>query len=148
MTTTEKKAGKVEEFNYTAEKKKAVLELCEILAKLGYDAYIAESGAYGFFTPKDGSRVVSFQVNFSWFDFSINHKSVNLGTGYRITNDGECPIYNLSFMTAEYAQKLINSPSYRSRKKSERFISWTTKQQHIDIYGSSSKYVIYTPSTI
>lgn len=128
------------------EKQIAVLELAKQINSLGLTVYIAENGCYGFFTNSDGSRVISFEINFSWFNFSINHKSHNLGTGYRITSDGECSIYDFNWLTPDYVGRLLNSPPYRSRRKNEKFIRWTNFDEHMKIYNSSSKYQLFTNS--
>lgn len=128
------------EMKFTTDKQR-VIELCNKIKSFGYPVYIAESGTYGFFANADGSRVISFQIDYWFFNFSTNHKGICLGTGYRITNDEQCPIWEIdNFCTPEFLDILINAPIYRSRRKNEKFISWTTLQQHLDSYQQSSKY--------
>jgi len=118
-------------------------ELVSKIKSFGYPVYLSEKGNYGFFTNADGSRVVSFQIDYFFFNFSTNHKSVGLGTGYRITRDEVCPLWEInSFCTREFLEGLLNSPIYKSRRKNERFLSWTTLNQHLDSYQQSSKYVL------
>lgn len=130
--------------NFTQEKKEAVKNLAAKIASFGFPVYIAESGEYGLFASKDGQRVTSFQIDFSWFSFSANHKSIGLGTGYRLTSDGECPLYNLDWLTLEFCEKTLNAPIYRSRRKSEKFIKWITLEEHMKTYNSSSRYKLIT----
>ena len=118
-----------------------VAELVSKIKSFGYPVYLSEKGNYGFFTNADGSRVVSFQIDYFFFNFSANHKSIGLGTGYRITNDEKCLLWEIdSFCTAKFLESLINAPIYRSRRKSEKFISWTTLNQYLVMYQDSSKY--------
>ena len=125
----------------TERNQQAVSELAAKIKKFGYDVYISNSGTYGFFTPNDGQRVISFQVDYFFFSFSINHNSVGMGSGYRITSDEQCLIWELDkFCTADFLQKLVNAPIYKSRRKNEMFLSWTTLNQYLARYQSSSKY--------
>ena len=121
--------------------KERTAELVSKIKSFGYPVYLSEKGNYGFFTNADGSRVVSFQIDYFFFNFSANHKSIGLGTGYRITNDEKCLLWEIDiFCTAKFLESLINAPVYRSRRKSEKFISWTTLNQHLAMYQDSSKY--------
>ncbi len=121
--------------------KERTAELVSKIKSFGYPVYLSEKGNYGFFTNADGSRVVSFQIDYFFFNFSVNHKSIGLGTGYRITNDEKCLLWEIdSFCTAKFLESLINAPAYRSRRKSEKFISWTTLNQHLAMYQDSSKF--------
>lgn len=123
--------------------KQAISELVTKIKTFGYPVYLAENGNYGFFTNEDGSRVISFQIDYFFFNFSANHKSVGLGSGYRITRDEQCPLWEVEkFCTAEFLTKLINAPVYKSRRKNEKFISWTTLQQYLDTYQNSSNYTL------
>lgn len=121
--------------------KERITELVNKIKSFGYSVYLAERGNYGFFTNSDGSKIVSFQIDYFFFNFSANHKSIGLGTGYRITSDEQCLLWEIDkFCTDEFLQKLINAPIYKSRRKNEKFISWTTLEQHLASYQSSSKY--------
>lgn len=122
------------------------MELATKIKSFGFDVYLSSVGNYGFFT--DGKKLISFQIDYFFFSFSSNHKSINLGTGHRLTTDEQCPI-NLSsqffsideFCTLEFLQGLLNCKPYISKKPSEKFVSWTTLEEHLSFYGSSSKYV-------
>lgn len=121
--------------------KERTAELISKIKSFGYPVYLSKNGNYGFFTNSDGSKIVSFQIDYFFFNFSANHKSIGLGTGYRITNDEQCPLWEIdNFCTAEFLEKLINAPIYKSRRKNEKFLSWTTLEQHLKSYQDSSKY--------
>jgi len=121
--------------------KERINELSNKIKSFGYPVYLSEKGNYGFFTNQNGSRIISFQIDYFFFNFSANHKSIGLGTGYRITNDEQCLLWEIdNFCTAAFLAKLINAPIYKSRRKNERFISWTTLNQHLEMYQQSSKY--------
>lgn len=121
--------------------KERIAELVSKIKSFGYPVYLSEKGNYGFFTNADGSRVISFHIDYFFFNFSANHKSIGLGTGYRITNDEKCLLWEIdTFCTAKFLESLINAPIYKSRRKNERFISWTTLNQHLEMYQQSSKY--------
>ena len=123
--------------------KERTAELVNKIKSFGYPVYLSEKGNYGFFTNQDGSRLVSFQIDHFFFSFSANHKSIGLGSGYRITNDEQCLLWDIdNFCTAKFLESLINAPVYISRRKNERFLWWTTLEQHLERYQSSSKYVL------
>ena len=117
--------------------KENCIELANKIKSFGYDVYIAEKGTYGFFT--NGERLVSFQIDYFWFNFSSNHKSKGFGSGARLTNDEDCIQYKIEdWCTNEFLNKLLNSQQYRGN--GGYFISWTTLKEHMDFYNSSSKY--------
>lgn len=121
--------------------KERTAELVSKIKSFGYPVYLSEKGNYGFFTNADGSRIISFQIDYFFFNFSANHKSIGLGTGYRITDDEKCLLWEIDkFCTADFLDSLMNAPVYKSRRKNERFISWTTLNQHLEMYQQSSKY--------
>lgn len=123
--------------------KERTTELVNKIKSFGYPVYLSEKGNYGFFTNQDGSRIVSFQIDYFFFNFSANHKSIGLGTGYRITSDGKCLLWEIdNFCTATFLEKLINAPIYKSRRKNERFLSWTTLEQYLKMYQDSSKFIL------
>lgn len=123
--------------------KERTAQLVAKIKSFGYPVYLAEKGDYGFFTNLDGSRIISFQIDYFFFNFSANHKSIGLGSGYRITNDEQCLIWEIdTFCTAKFLESLLNAPAYKSRRKNEKFLSWTTLDQHLAFYQSSSKYAI------
>lgn len=115
--------------------------LGRVLKGFGYDVYISESGTYGFFCKPDGQKLISFQVDYFFISFSANHKSRGLGSGYRITSDEQCVMWEMEkWATKEFFESLLDCKPYRSHKSNEVFLSWTTLDQHLATYNSSSKY--------
>lgn len=122
----------------------ATNELATKLKNLGYVVYLAESGTYGFFHKPNETKHISFQIDYFFFNFSSNYKGENIGTGHRLTNDEKCNIWEVEkFATSEFFESLINCRPYSSRRKKEKFLRWSTVQEHLDFYGSSSKYSIF-----
>ena len=121
--------------------KERTAELVKKIKSFGYPLYLSEKGNYGFFTNADGSRLISFHIDYFFFSFSANHKSIGWGSGYQITNDEQCLLWEIdSFCTADFLESLINAPIYKSKRNDGRFLSWTTLKQHLETYQSSSKY--------
>ncbi len=119
----------------------ATAELINKLKSFGYVVYLAEKGNYGFFHRPNETKFISFQIDYFFFNFSANHKSENLGTGYRITGDEQCKLWDIDkFCTQEFCEKLLNCLPYTSRRKREKFIRWSTVQEHLTTYGESSHY--------
>lgn len=128
------------ETKFTTDKERTA-ELVSKIKSFGYPVYLSDKGNYGFFTNADGSRVICFQIDYFFFNFSANHKSIGWGSGYRITNDEQCLLWEIdTFCTPEFLESLINAPVYKSSRNDGRFISWTTLDQHLATYQSSSKY--------
>lgn len=118
-----------------------ITRLAKVLKSFGYDVYISESGTYGFFCNPDGSKLISFQIDYFFINFSANHRSNNLGSGYRITGDEQCIVWQMEFWaTKEFFDGLLACKPYKSRKKNEYFIKWTSLNEHMAFYNSSSKY--------
>jgi len=64
-----------------------------------------------------------------------------LGSGARITNDEQCIEWEIDkWCNSDFLKGLMTVQPYRSRRKNEQFVSWTTLEQHMAIYNSSSKY--------
>ncbi len=53
----------------------------------GFRVFIAKSGEHGFYTNKEGSRVVCFQDTLGVLSFSGNYISKGNGSGWRITDN-------------------------------------------------------------
>lgn len=109
--------------------RKWIKALADEIKRDGLRVFLAESGTYGFFTNKEGSRVVSFQTEYLHFAFSGNYKAVDgkrSGSGWRITTDH----------TGNYSQ-LLNAypPSWCGEIK-----SFTTLDEYLATYQKSSKY--------
>ena len=122
-------------------------QLVNKLLSLGYVVYLAQGGTYGFFHRPNETKYISFQIDYFFFNFSANHKSQNLGTGYRITSDEQCKIWDIeNFCTKDFCEKLLNCPPYTSRRKNEKFLRWSTVEEHLNFYGPSSKYKLCVDS--
>ena len=52
-----------------------IAALAEKISAAGFRTFIAESGTYGFYTDKEGARVVSFSLDFGSPKFAGNHVS-------------------------------------------------------------------------
>ncbi len=100
-------------------------ELIPKIQKAGFRVFIAERGTYGFYTDKEGSKVISFQADLGGVSFSGNYRSKQDGTGWRI---GE----NLT----EFANVFVAPVPYWASSN----YTITTLEQHLAQYQSSSKY--------
>jgi len=116
-------------------------KLVKILKKHGYTVYLGYNKEYGFFY-KDENKLISFQIDYFFFHFASNHKSKGLGTGARLTSDEQCVIYNFKWAKKSFFENLLDCDPYRSRKKNEFFIKWTTLEEHLKQYQASSKFEI------
>lgn len=112
-------------------KQALIAQIAEQIKSYGYKVYIAKDGRYGFYT--DGVRVVSFggQWNFS-VDFSGNYQSRKCGTGWQQATE-------LTAIDAEAAEKFIKASAPQWATKGE-VVTYTTPEQHLSMYGSSSGY--------
>lgn len=54
--------------------KERIAELVNKIKSFGYPVYLSEKSNYGFFTNADGSRIISFQIDYFFFNFSANTK--------------------------------------------------------------------------
>ena len=119
-------------------KKELINELAQALDSYGYTVYIAKNGDYGFYT--DGKRVVSFggQWRFS-IDYSGNYKSNKSGTGWGLEKDK-------GILTKEEADDFIkrNAPHWATNEN----VTYTSPEQHLKTYGSSSGYKQYLSNEI
>lgn len=127
--------------NNLTPKQHRIFALANKIKSFGYNVYLSERNEYGFFTDNESKRLVSFQIDYFFFNFSSNHKSINLGSGVRLTNDEKCIEWDIdTWCTYDFLKSLMTSKPYISKRKKEKFISWTTLQEHMEIYNSSSKY--------
>lgn len=98
----------------------------------GFDVYIASAGHYGFYT--DGARVVSFQCERGrGLNVSGNYiASRQCGTGWQIMADVDD-----STVTADNVRAWLatSAPMWTNPKP-----VYTTCEQHLATYGTSSKY--------
>ena len=68
-----------------------IAALAQEIKAAGFRAFIAKDGSYGFYTNAEGSRVVSFGLDFGVPKFSGNHVSdqpKSCGTGWRMESQG------------------------------------------------------------
>ena len=112
---------KIQWINETAGKIKAA----------GYRVFLSESREYGFYTDKNGTKVVSFQTDLSGIPFSGNYKTskpMTTGTGWRIADNDN----------GNY-RKMFNAmpPSWAVHDSQWSF---TTLEQHLKTYQKSSRY--------
>ena len=115
-------------------KKELIRDIATKLVSYGYTVYLSGNQTYGFYT--DGFRVVCFGGHWDWsVDFSGNYKSQNCGTGWVIAKD-------VSNVTAEEAARYIAACPPHWATKGER-VKLITPEQHIAIYGKSSRYAMF-----
>ena len=109
--------------------KETALEFAQAAKSAGYDAYLAERGAYGFYT--NGKRVVSFQCDFGCIKVSSNIKpSQQHGTGWIICDLARSDASSLERYITMHVPDWVRNPNPQ----------YTTPEQHLACYGASSKY--------
>ena len=123
-------------------KKDYIKELALKIKSLGYNVYLSESETYGFFTDNKEEKLISFQIDYFWFNFGSNHISKGLGSGHRITSDEKYLLWDIeNFCTPEFLSEIFNcKPYFADKRKGEEFIRWTSLSEHFEKYQSSSKY--------
>lgn len=100
---------------------------------LGFTVYLAESGTYGFITDDTETRALSFSMT-DCGSLSGNYgpPSRESGTGWRLAkHPGDLK------MADDVRAALYSRPDYNVGNGWKHF---TTVKQHLDLYGSSSKY--------
>jgi hypothetical protein len=119
-------------------KKELIQNIAKQLKSYGYKVYIAKNGEYGFYT--EGVKVVSFGGSWCFsVDFSGNYSSKEMrqtGTGWQIAKD-------MGVITKEQAEQFIKTgaPHWAT---SGIPVKYTTPEQYLKMYGSSSGYVEFT----
>ena len=109
-----------------------IKELADEILEEGLRVFISSKGTYGFFTDQKGSRVVSFQINYSSISFSGNYntnKPQSTGTGWAI-GDGAVSDY----------QQLLHTPIPDWAVSGATVVNFRTLEQHLKMYNSSSNY--------
>jgi hypothetical protein len=108
---------------------------------LGFRVFLAGSGDYGFITDTEGSRVLSFSfTGGSSLSGNYGPPSRACGTGWQSSFDA----WNIK--TADDVSRALyeNPPSFCPRaqpgKPESGWQYFTTLEQHLSQYGSSSKY--------
>ncbi len=118
-----------------------VAELAEQILEQGYRPFIAKSGEYGFFTDKDGTRVISFGCDLSGVNFSGNYKTSaprSTGTGWRIADTISGPFDCEQLFNSYAPQWAVGSATWR----------YATLADHLKTYQASSGYVEMKPSAV
>ena len=117
-------------------KTQLVNDIAEALTSYGYTVYLSKDKQHGFYT--DGKRVVSFGGCWNYsVDFSGNYaQSQQSGTGWQIAKEQGVP-------TKEQADRWINENAPRWTQNYNPV--YTTPEQHLKTYGSSSGYALFTP---
>lgn len=101
---------------------------------LGFRVFVAKAGHYGFITDTDGTRVLSWSFSDS-SSLSGNYgpPSHESGTGWRLAQSPHDLKSADDVRAALYA-----TPDPRQCGRGWRY--FTTLQQHLSMYGDSSKY--------
>lgn len=107
-----------------------IFEYAQEAVKKGFRVFISESGNYGFFTDKEGKKVISFGNQYGVIKLSGNYKT-NMpyicGTGWGI----------YGYKTPEEAYKEY-APNWATQ---ESVWSYTTLEQYLETYQKSSKFI-------
>jgi len=114
-------------------KRQKIQELASKLLSKGFRVFISKAGTYGFYTDRDGKRVVSFQSDLGGITLAGNYKTSaphSTGTGWRIAE--------LTSLDAPY-EAYLNSypPQWATNGHTWKY---TTVEQHLAVYGESSGY--------
>lgn len=112
-----------------------IKEVANTLVGFGFTVYLSKSKTHGFYTNKQGSRVISFQTDLGVIKFSGNYKpSRESGTGWGME-------YKTSPLTLKVATDMLaaNAPSWTRNYNPQ----YTTAAQHLETYGASSGYELY-----
>jgi hypothetical protein len=123
-------------------KKETVTTLATNLIAAGYRVFIAKSGHYGFYTDKEGTKIISFQMDLSGVSVTGNYKTSNprqTGTGWRITDSFNC-FNKYPGVNKVEADRVFNAfpPSWALGSATFKH---TTLEQHLKTYGQSSGYI-------
>lgn len=120
---------------------KYIAEFAQHITNLGFLVYIAQegTGSYGFITDEKKERVLSFSIDRSGESLSGNYGPPNqsCGTGWIIDT------LPSDIKTAEDVEKALYAHPPRYCQGWKHF---TTVEQHLKTYQSSSKYVLFVAS--
>jgi hypothetical protein len=105
---------------------------------LGFRVFIAKSGEYGFVTDDAGSRVLCFGFS-NGGELSGNYgpPSTTSGTGWRINKSP----YDLQTAADVRDALYAHAPQRTERTETKGWRYYTTLEQHLKMYGDSSRYV-------
>jgi hypothetical protein len=119
-------------------------EFAQFIKGLGFRAFVAGTPGgdgtrgYGFITDASGERVLSFQMGDQSLGGNYGPPSREAGTGWRLPDS----IYSLK--TADDVRAALNAyPEPFCQRATDTRGGWkyfTTLEQHLGQYGSSSKY--------
>jgi hypothetical protein len=123
-------------------KRETIEELAKNLIAAGYRVFISKTGTYGFYTDKEGTKIISFQMDLLSVSASGNYKTSEpsrTGGGWQITDCFSCFNRYPSVNKVE-ADKVFNAypPSWALGSATFKY---TTLEQHLKQYGQSSGYV-------
>jgi len=117
-------------------------EFAQFIKGLGFRAFVASNDGirgHGFITDATGSRVLSFSMDSGDLGGNYGPPSRESGTGWQIPG---ATIWSLK--TAEDVRRALYAtpPDYCRRKTHNRggWEHFTTLEQHLGLYGSSSKF--------
>ena len=114
-------------------KQEQTTELAARIKALGFRVFVAERGEYGFITDAEGSRVLSFGFSDGGsLGGNYGPPSKESGTGWRMDRTP----YDLK--TAADVSAALYAPAPAFTGKGWR--RYTTLEQHLQQYGSSSRY--------
>ena len=105
-------------------------KMAKALLGAGFRVFVAKDGKgeYGFYTDKEGSRLVSFQFDCSDIAFSGNYKSSRSGSGWRLEDQD-----------ASYEAMFAENAPYWAIGRDPKW-HYTTLEEHLSRYQSSSNY--------
>lgn len=118
-------------------------EFAQFIKGLGFRAFVAANDGvrgHGFITNAEGSRVVSFQMDDGSLGGNYGPPSRTCGTGWRMNET----VWSLK--TPGDVQRVLDAspPDWcRRARAGERDSGWQyleTLEQHLGMYGSSSKF--------
>lgn len=116
-------------------------EFAQFIKGLGFRAFVAANDGirgHGFITDAKGERVLSFQMDDGSLGGNYGPPSREAGTGWRI----HLTVWDMK--TADDVRKALYAtpPDYCRRATHDRggWEYFTTLEQHLGLYGSSSKY--------
>lgn len=114
-------------------KQEIITAVAAQLQSYGYAVYLAKNQQHGFYT--NGVRIVCFEYS-TQLKFSGCYRSQKDGTGWVMD-------HNSNGISAERADSFIeaNAPRWATREN----VAYTTPEQHLKTYGSSSGYTLYVP---
>ena len=118
-----------------AHQRQEAREFAERIKALGFKVYMAEKGTYGFITDDSMSRVMGFEFDGLRSSLGGNYgpATQESGTGWQLSKNPE------QIKTAEDVKAALYETPPPFAGKGWRY--FTTVEQHLAVYGSSSKYV-------